>query len=54
MLFTSKDSKPYAYLVAVLVKKKELVVLEAFFPDEEALARRLDTVKAALSGLAVE
>ena len=54
VLFTSKDSQPYAYLVAVRVSKKKLIVLEAFFPDEEALAKRLDIVKAALSGLAIE
>ena len=35
VLFTSKDSKPYAYLVAVRVQQKKLIVLEAFFPDEE-------------------
>ena len=34
VLFTSKDSKPYAYLVAVRVQQKKLIVLEAFFPDD--------------------
>jgi hypothetical protein len=54
VLFTSKDSKPYAYLVAVRMWKRKLIVLEAFFPDDEALAKRLDTVKAALAGLAIQ
>jgi len=34
--------------------KRKLIVLEAFFPDYEALAKRLDTVKAALAGLKIQ
>ncbi len=50
-LFTSKDAKPYSYLVAVRVQGKLLYVFEAFFPDAEALDRRLPTVQGALRGL---
>ena len=51
MLFTSKDARPYSYLVAVRVQGKLLTVFEAFFPDPEALGRRLATVQEALGGL---
>jgi hypothetical protein len=51
VLFTSKDSKPYSYLVAVAVRGRQLIVGEAFFPDPEAANRRRDGVLAALSEL---
>jgi hypothetical protein len=51
VLLTSKDSKPYTYLVAVAVQGNRLVVAEAFFPDQEAAGRRLDGVLAALRQL---
>ena len=47
-LFTSKDSKPYFYLVGVSVKEKSLYVLEAFFPDQEARQKRLAAVTTAM------
>ncbi len=50
-LFTSKDARPYSYLVAVRVQAKMLTVFEAFFPDPEALDRRLPTVQEALREL---
>jgi hypothetical protein len=50
-LFTSKDAKPYSYLVAVRVQGGLLYVFEAFFPDPEALSRRLATVREAIGGL---
>ena len=40
VLFTSKDAKPYSYLVAVRVQGRLLHVFEAFFPGPEALTRR--------------
>ncbi len=51
VLFTSKDAKPYSYLVAVRVKGEILFVFEAFFPDPEALGRRLAAVQEALRRL---
>jgi hypothetical protein len=51
VLFTSKDAKPYSYLVAVRVKGELLYVFEAFFPDPDALDLRLGTVQEALGGL---
>jgi hypothetical protein len=51
VLLTSKDSKPYTYLVAVALQGKRLVVGEAFFPDQEAAGRRMDGVLAALREL---
>ena len=51
VLFTSKDARPYSYLVAVRVQGKLLYVFEAFFPDPEALGRRLAPVREALQGL---
>jgi hypothetical protein len=51
VLFTSKDARPYSYLVAVRVQGELLTVLEAFFPDPQALSRRLETVRQALGGL---
>jgi hypothetical protein len=53
-LFTSKDAKPYSYLVAVRVKGDLLYVFEAFFPDPDALERRLGTVQEALRGLVIQ
>jgi hypothetical protein len=50
-LFTSKDARPYSYLVAVRAQGKLLYVFEAFFPDPEALERRLPTVQEALRAL---
>jgi hypothetical protein len=51
VLFTSKDSRPYAYLVAVRARGKRLDVFEAFFPDPEACERRLDGIRTALKGI---
>jgi hypothetical protein len=51
VLFTSKDAKPYSYLVAVRVQGELLFVFEAFFPDPEALGRRLAAVQEALGGM---
>jgi hypothetical protein len=47
---TSKDARPYS-LVAVRVQGELLYVFEAFFPDPEALGRRLATVQEALGGM---
>jgi hypothetical protein len=54
VLLTSKDSKPYSYLVAVAVQGKRLVVGEAFFPDQTAMGKRLDGVLAALRELKIK
>jgi hypothetical protein len=51
VLFTSKDARPYSYLVAVRAQGEQLQVFEAFFPDAEALDRRLPTVREALGEL---
>jgi hypothetical protein len=51
VLFTSKDSRPYSYLVAVAVRGRRLIVGEAFFPEPEAANSRADGVLAALREL---
>jgi len=53
VLFTSKDAKPYAYLVGVVAEEggdilKEIVVVEVFFPDENALGERLPALREAV------
>jgi hypothetical protein len=50
VLFTSKDPKPFSYLVAVSAEQAgeiqpELVILEIFFPDPRALEARLAGLK---------
>ena len=43
-MFTSKDPRPFYYLVAVAVRGDEILVVEAFFPDGAARERRLAQV----------
>jgi hypothetical protein len=43
-LFESKDRRPFFYLVAVRVRDSEILVAEAFFPNQEARERRLESV----------
>ena len=50
VLFTSKDTEPFHFLVAVRTVKEEILVAEAFFPDDAALDRRLEAVLAMLEG----
>jgi hypothetical protein len=51
-LFTSKDPQPFYYLVALVVRGREIVVAEAFFPDAEAQQQRLPEITRALEGVA--
>ncbi len=48
VLFTSKDSKPYSYLVGVALQGRRLVVAEAFFPSQEAKELRIEGILTAL------
>jgi hypothetical protein len=50
VLFTSKDTVPFHFLVAVKTVKEEILVAETFFPDDAALDRRFETVLAMLEG----
>ena len=50
VLFTSKDPQPFSYLVAVSAEKegkvlRDLLILEIFFPDPQALQARLESLK---------
>jgi hypothetical protein len=45
VLFESKDSTPFYYLVSVYVKENNLYVLEVFFPKEESLNTNIDSIK---------
>ena len=54
VLFTSKDTAPFYFLVAVKTVQEEILVAEAFFPDDAALDRRLETVLAMLEEAADE
>jgi hypothetical protein len=54
VLFTSKDPKPFSYLVAVAAQdegkiRPDLVILEIFFPDQRALQARLADLKASVA-----
>ena len=40
VVFTSKDADPYYYLVGVTVKRKQLYVIEVFFPDMETFKEK--------------
>lgn len=51
-LFTSKDPEPFFYVVAVLVRGREIVVAEAFFPDADERDKRLPQVTGTLEGVA--
>ncbi len=51
VLFTSKDRTPYSYLVGVVSGAEDLLVVEVFFPDSDAVQRRLPGVRAALEGM---
>jgi len=56
VLFTSKDAKPYSYLVGVVAEEgddilKEIVVVEVFFPDQNALGERLPALREAIGDM---
>lgn len=51
VLFESKDTSPFYYLVAVRTAEEEILVAEAFFPNGDALDRRLDPVLEMLKGV---
>ncbi len=55
-LFTSKDRNPFLYFVAVLDRgdAEELAAFEAFFPDEAAYERRMDSLTLALKDAEVK
>jgi len=54
VFFTSKDAKPFFYLVGVKVVKKRIYVVEAFFPDEEAMKEKREIVLDALEGMKIQ
>ncbi len=54
VIFTSKDRKPYYYVVIPIVRSKKLHVFELFFPDEMAYKLYFDEVKKSLSTLEVK
>jgi hypothetical protein len=54
VFFTSKDAKPFFYLVGVHVEKKRIYVVEAFFPDEEAMKDNREIVLDALEGMKIQ
>ncbi|MBT3272133.1 MAG: hypothetical protein HN368_03185 [Spirochaetales bacterium] len=45
-LFKSKDRQPFSYFVAVLDSGEgdELIVFEAFFPDDETFDKRMSSI----------
>jgi hypothetical protein len=50
VLYTSKDAKPFSYLVAVVAEKDgqvepDLTIVEIFFPDQNALQARLSALE---------
>lgn len=53
VLFTSKDRKPFAYLVVVRVRGSDLYVAEVFLPDLEARDRHIGSIREALASLEV-
>ena len=50
VVFKSKDSDPFHYLVGVSVRKKRLYVIEAFFPSDGTFKESFDTVKKMIEG----
>jgi hypothetical protein len=54
VLFTSRDSEPYYYLVAVYIVDNKIYVTEAFFPDSGSLGKSLPAIKEALSEFEVK
>ncbi len=53
VLFTSKDSEPFYYLVGVRDRGRRLYVVEVFFPDRKALEGKLENVKTSLEGMKI-
>jgi len=49
VLFESKDPQPFFYLAVVHVEEGELIVVETFFPNREALERRIGQIERMLS-----
>jgi hypothetical protein len=54
VLFTSKDSRPFSYFVGVAVHERTLVVLEVFFPNQEARQQRFESLRLAMEKGRVE
>lgn len=54
VLFTSKDKKPFFYLVGVLVADDFLYVVEVLFPDEVSFRENNAGVQVSLNGLEVK
>jgi hypothetical protein len=53
VLFRSKDSQPFHYLVGVHVKGRRIYVIEIFFPDGSALESRRRTMIKSLEGMKI-
>ena len=53
VLFTSKDRKPFHYLVGVIADRKYINVVEVFFPHDEALNERRGSMLEALESIEV-
>lgn len=51
--FVSRDAKPYVYAVLVAVKEDEIVVVEAYLPNEGIAQERLTSLRAMLEGAAL-
>ncbi len=54
VLLVSKDRDPYGFLVGVVAAGADLHVVEVFFPNGEAMQKRLAAMRAALSQARVE
>ena len=54
VLLTSKDREPYTYYVGVITRGRRLTVVEAFFPDGQALSAQLAGIREAIIALEVE
>ncbi len=59
VLFSSKDAEPFYYLVAVAADRqetirKELIILEIFFPDKNVLDRRLESLQEAIREIEIK
>ena len=54
VLFTSKESESYHFLVGIFIKDKTVFIVEVFFPDTASLNLRLNSIKASLKDFKVQ
>lgn len=54
VLFTSKDTEPFYYLVGLYTTTDDIIVVEVFFPDDKAKKDNYPSIEKALTDMKVE